>query len=313
MNGLELSRAYFEAYGRPLLEERFPDLAPLVCAGLFGSGSECLGFDDDVSRDHDFDPGFAILLPSEDVVDRRRAFELERAYDKLPREFQGVERPRLAPVGGLRRGVMRTADFFRDKTGSPDGVLTVRQWLEVPSHLLGEAVNGAVFHDGPGEVTRIRESLAHYPADIRRKKLAGHLLLAAQAAPYNVERCLRHGEPAAAQMALFAFVQHAMSAIFLLNDAYEPFYKWGFRALRRLPVLAIEAELFEYLITTGNDGQLAHDKLEVVEGIAEDLARELVRQGLSDVSSADLERHAYAVNDGIADGGIRTLHILVGA
>ncbi|MBQ9562362.1 MAG: hypothetical protein IJU99_02815, partial [Lachnospiraceae bacterium] len=67
MNGLELSRAYFEAFGRQMLEEQFPELLPHLAAGLFGSGSECFGFVDEVSRDHDFEPGFCIFLPGEEV------------------------------------------------------------------------------------------------------------------------------------------------------------------------------------------------------------------------------------------------------
>ena len=98
--GLELSRACFEAYGRPMLERQFPDLLPHVAAGLFGSGSECFGYDDEISRDHDFEPGFMLLLPGEDVVDRRTAFLLERAYAKLPREFMGLRRGLMGPVGG---------------------------------------------------------------------------------------------------------------------------------------------------------------------------------------------------------------------
>ena len=148
MNGLEISEAYFEAYGMPMLQRDFASLLPHVAAGLFGSGSECFGFDDELSRDHDFDPGFMLLLPGEDVVDRKQEFALERAYAALPREFEGVARPKMAPVGGPRRGVMRMADFLAEKTGSADGALTVDQWLAVPSFALAEAVNGKVFYDG---------------------------------------------------------------------------------------------------------------------------------------------------------------------
>ena len=312
MNGLEISRAYFDEYGLPMLQERFPELLAHIATGLFGSGSECFGFDDDISRDHDFEPGFIILLPGEDVVDRRAEFALERAYAKLPKEFMGLKRQMMAPVGGPRHGVVRTADYFLEKTGSPDGVLTIGQWLSTPSSALAEAVNGALFFDGSGEVARIRASLSRYPADIRKKKLAGHLLLAAQAGQYNYTRCLNHGENGAAQLAAITFVQHAMSVVFLLNEVYEPYYKWSFRALRALPRLSIEAELLEYLITTDNDGQMAQEKYNVIEGICADLIDELIDEGLTQANCGDLEKHAYSVNDSIADGGIRNMHILAG-
>ena len=312
MNGLEISRAYFDEFGLPMLQEQFPELLPHIAAGLCGSGSECFGFDDDVSRDHDFEPGFTIFLPNEDTVDRKAEFALERAYAKLPKEFMGLKRQMMAPVGGPRHGVVRIADFFQEKTGSPDGILTIGQWLSTPSSALAEAVNGALFYDGLGEVGRIRASISRYPVDIRKKKLAGHLLLAAQAGQYNYMRCLNHGENGAAQLAAIAFSQHAMSVIFLLNEVYEPYYKWSFRALRALPRLSIEAELLEYLITTDNDGQMAQEKYNVIEGICSDLIDELVEQKLTQANCGDLEKHAYSVNDGIVDGGIRNMHILAG-
>ena len=310
MKGLEISEAYFNEFGVPMLEEKFPDLLPYIAAGLFGSGSECFGFDDEVSRDHDFEPGFMLLLPDGEIVDRRREFALERAYAALPKEFMGLSRPKLSPVGGNRRGVIRTAEFFKDKTGSPDGILTVGQWMTAPSHALAEAVNGKVFFDGYGEVTRIREGLAFYPEDIRKKKLAGRLLLAAQAGQYNYTRCLSHGETAAAQLAAVTFSESVMEIVFLLNRQYMPFYKWSFRAMRALPKLSLTAELLEYLITTDNEGALAKDKYDVIEGIAADVIDELIDQELTKANCGDLEKHAYSVNDGIADGDVRNMHIL---
>ena len=311
--GLEIARAYWEQFGAPMLREQFPQILPHVAAGLFGSGSECFGFDDEISRDHDFEPGFLLLLPGEDAVDRRTAFLLERAYAKLPKAFMGLSRDKLRAVGGPRRGVVRTADFFTEKTGSADGVLTVGQWLSTPGHALAEAVNGAVFFDGSGEVTAIRDRLAAYPEDIRRKKLAGRLLLMGQAGQYNYPRCLAHGETGAAQLAAIEFARHAMRAVFLLNGVYQPYYKWAFPAMRQLPRLSLLAELMEYLITTDNDGELAASKRDVIEGVAADVISELRAQGLTRADCADLEKHAYSVNDSISDAQLRNLHVLAGA
>ena len=151
MNGLELSRGYYETYGRPMLEKDFADLLPFLAVGFVGSGSEHFGFDDDISRDHDFEPGFCIFLPGEDVVDRRKAFMLERAYAKLPKEYGGVKRQNISPVGGERNGVLRTADFYRSAVGAADGILPLEGWLHIPDYALAEATNGEVFYDGYGE------------------------------------------------------------------------------------------------------------------------------------------------------------------
>lgn len=312
IKGLELSRGYFEEYGLPMLNSQFPELMPYLAAGLFGSGSECFGFDDEYSKDHDFEPGFCLMLPGEDVVDRRRAFLLERAYAKLPKEYKGYSRGLVSPVGGARQGVIRLGDFFLEKTGSPEGILTPDQWLRVPEQSLAEAVNGEVYFDHYGALTAARKRLSYFPEDIRKKKLAGHLLLMAQAGQYNYRRCLSHKETAAAQLAVMEFTQSTIEVIFLLNRSYRPFYKWSFRALRQLPLQSLQAELLEFLITSDNDGPMAEEKAMVIEGIAKDLVVELTRQGLSEASCNDLEKHAYSVNDGIEDGYIRNMHILAG-
>ena len=310
MNGLELSRAYFEACGRAVLEEQFPSLLPFLAVGLFGSGSECFGYDDELSRDHDFEPGFCIFLPGEDLIDRRSEFLLERAYAKLPRSFAGLRRAVLQPVGGPRRGVLRTAEFFGRLVGSPDGDLTTEQWLRLPEQALAEATNGELFFDNRGEVTHIREALRYYPEDIRLKRLAGHLLLMAQAGQYNYARCLGHGETAAAQLAAVDFVQSSLSVLFLLNRRYRPFYKWTFRALRSLDRHAELAAPLETLISTGNGPDDAREKNALIETVAGTVIAELQRQELTDADGRDLERHAYAVNGRIRDAALRNEHIL---
>ncbi len=312
MNGIELSRAYFEQFGLPMLQEQFPEALPYLAAGLCGSGSECFGFDDAVSRDHDFEPGFCLFLPEEDLVDRRTAFQLERAYAKLPKEFMGVQRSLLQPVGGARHGVIRISDFLQEKTGTNDGILTEEQWFSVPEYALAETVNGELFMDSFGEMTDVRMRLSRYPEDIRKKKLAGNLLRMAQSGQYNYLRCIRHGEPAAAQLAVCEFVKSTMETVFLLNGRYQPYYKWSFRAMRALPKLSLLAELLEYLLTTDNDETIVQDKADVMEGIAADVIDELADQTLTRAVCGDLEKHAYSVNDGISSANLRNMHILAG-
>lgn len=312
MKGLELARQYYKTYGREMLQTQFSQALPYLAIGLAGSGSECYGYDDEMSRDHDFEPAFCIFLPGEDVVDRRTAFQLERAYAKLPKQFMGFARSSVNPVGGNRHGVIRMEEFFLAKTGSPDGELSLQQWFSAPEYGLLEATNGAVFSDPYGEFTAIREKLRYFPEVVRRKKLAGHLLLMGQAGQYNYSRCIARGETAAAQLAVFEFAQSALHSIYLLNRAYMPYYKWSFRGLKALSRLNTLAEDLEYLISSGNTAQDAKRKTEKIEQICAVIANELRMQNLTDLQSAELERLAYALNDTIADHNIRNLHILYG-
>lgn len=311
MKGLELARKFYEQYGEPMLREQFSHILPFIAVGLVGSGSECYGYDDDVSQDHDFEPGFCIFLPDETIVDRKTAFELERAYSKLPREFMGYRRSIVSAVGGNRHGVIRTADFFENKTGSCNGELSPEQWLSLPDYALAEAVNGEIFCDNYGEVSHIRESISQYPKDIRLKKLAGNLLLMGQSGQYNYSRCVSRKETAAAQLSLFEFAKATLNAVFLLNGKYAPYYKWSFRALRELsPEYKALASDLEYLLSSGNAETQVKEKSEITERICTGISRKIKEQGLVDAVGADCEWLAYAVNDLINDNEIRNMHIL---
>ncbi len=294
-----------------MLENDFPDLLPYLAVGFVGSGSEHYGFDDEVSRDHDFEPGFCIFLPGEDIVDRKAAFRLERAYAKLPKEFGGVSRLAVSPVGGNRNGVIRTADFYLRAVGEKDGALSLKEWLTLPDYALAEAVNGDVFYDGYGEFSKIRENLVLMPEDVRRKRIAGNLLIMAQAGQYNFPRCISHREYEAAQLASLKFVNAAVKTAFLLQHRYAPYYKWSFRALRELYGMESYAEkLSRLLFRDCRDTAAAQANSDGIEEIASDTIALLQEEDLTDAICGDLEKHAYSVNDKIADGSLRNMSIL---
>lgn len=309
MKGIEISKAYFEEYGRPMLEKDFSYILPYLCVGMVGSGSDCYGFDDEISRDHDFEPGFCIFIPNEGVVDRRKEFLLERAYAKLPKEFMGLKRSLVSPVGGRRNGVIRISDFYLNKIGSADGKLSVLDWLTITESYLFEATNGEIFFDNYGEFSEIRNRIMNMPEDIRLKKLAGNMLLMAQSGQYNYGRCLSHGETGAAQLAVIEFVNAAMKTVFLLNKKYMPYYKWSFRAMRDLKLFSTFSDSFEYLLTSENDSATAQTKTDVIEDIASMIIGYLIDNEMTKAICGDLEKHAYSVNDSISDPNIRNMNI----
>lgn len=116
IRGLELSERFFGEYGLPMLQEQFPQYMDMIAAGVAGEGSDCFGFDDAISRDHDFEAGFCLWIP--DRLEHELEFKLSRAYGKLPGEYLGVRREKQSLLGGGRRAFCSPENFT---AGSQEG------------------------------------------------------------------------------------------------------------------------------------------------------------------------------------------------
>ena len=94
MRGIDAARQWYESAGKPMLEREFGDVASQIAVGRAGHGSECFGYDDEVSRDHDYFTGFRLWITEAD--ERTFGFRLERAYARLRKDFppEGVKRCR---------------------------------------------------------------------------------------------------------------------------------------------------------------------------------------------------------------------------
>lgn len=307
MKGIELSEKYYNAFGKQMIEQKFKEIQNDLAVGILGGGSECLGFDDDISTDHDFEPAFCIFVP--DSIDDKTLFELEREYSKLPKEFLGYKKNEITAVGGNRHGVIRIGDFLLSKTGSRTAQLSLKDWFFVPEQALLEATSGKIFCDKNNVLSQKLEGLSYFPEDVRLKKLAGNLLMMAQAGQYNYARCLKRGDTAAAQLTVIEFVKSAINVVFLLNKQYIPYYKWTFRALEKLSLLSGLKNNLEFLISSDNK-ENASQKLSLIEEICKEITLELASQNLLDSITAEMEEAAYLVNGKIRDNDIRNLHIL---
>ena len=250
MKGLEISKEYFYEAFLPLLRREMPGVLGCLAVGLAGEGSECFGYDDALSRDHDWGPSFCLWLPERLMPEY--GGRLEQLVDKLPEEFMGMKTRKMK--GNMRVGLHSIEEFYGTLIGCPGVPGSCDQWLSAPESGLAAAVNGEVFLDNMGEFSAIREGLlAHYPEDVRLWKLARRCAMAAQTGQYNYIRCLSHGENLAAAVAKARFIENAAGAFFLLNRRYMPFYKWSYRALRELA-------------PEGREGARQMDALAKVEG-----------------------------------------------
>ena len=244
MKGLALSEAYFYDVCYPMLQKEFAAHLPRMAAGLVGEGSECFGFDDNISRDHDFGPSFQIFIPEEDMAVYGEALKAKIA--ELPDTYGPFEARNACELGEGRVGLLTIEGFYDKFLAIHEVPTTNRLWLQMNDISLSTATNGKVFFDNLGRFTEIREGLLkHYPDDVRLKRLAYECTQIAQSGQYNFPRSLQRQQYVAASLALNEFVQHFISFVYLINRTYKPYYKWEHEGLKKLPLF----------------GQLAHREL----------------------------------------------------
>lgn len=292
-----------------MIRKQFSGITERIATGLVGYGSECFGFDDEISRDHDYGPSFCIWLPRE--VYRQYGEQMQAAYDALPKEFMGCAARVEEEQGKGRVGVLCMEDFYLGILGRDSVPGTAEEWFAVAEPALATATNGAVFEDPCGKFTEIREGLlAYYPREVWLKKLAESLARAAQAGQYNYARAMKRGERIAAEIALTEFVKEAMQIVYLLNKKYAPFYKWMHRGMKALAVCSEIGDMLSLLYQIPDpaaawEGVTPTDYLYrlntedgrvlVIEAVCNVLVQTLNEMGLSDRQDNFLQNHVEEI------------------
>lgn len=285
-NGMELCEAFYEEYGKPMIRGKFPEYEHLIAVGLVGEGSECFGFDDQVSRDHDFGPGFCLWLT--DSVYDEIGEQLQRAYEELPSTYMGITR--FTTLKAQKRvGVFRIGDFYENLIGLRDVPTTQNQWLFLDDYRLATTVNGKVFRDDLGEFTRIRRGiLSYYPEEVRIRKIAREAALMAQSGQYNYSRMFGRGEKVTAVIALSEFMKHTMAMVYLLNRTYAPFYKWMHRGMKGLRVLPEIRDILDSLVEFPAGDERIPQTIEMIVAL---IIAEMKKQGLTSGEDNYLDNH----------------------
>jgi hypothetical protein len=296
MKGLDLSEAYFRTHGAKMITAKFPAYRERVAVGLVGEGSECFGFDDEISRDHDWGPGFCVWLDSDDYAAVGSPFQAE--YEKLPKKFKNFERLESS-WGKSRTGVFEIGAFYRRFIGLthvPDDPL---KWFYIPEPNLAACTNGKIFYDPSGRFSAIREGLlAFFPEDVRLAKIALRCAAAAQAGQYNFGRMVRRSQFFAAQYAVTKFSAEIIALGFLLNRRFCPFYKWSHRAVRSLSLMG--DFLYSRIENLAVEPDMSN-KMDLVEEISSEVISSLRRQHLSTLGSDFLLDHANEIARQISD------------
>ncbi|WP_432560968.1 DUF4037 domain-containing protein [Kineococcus sp. SYSU DK003] len=221
VSGAALARGFHVEVVDPLLRREFAGL-PLV-AGRFGTGSDVLGFDDDVSADHDWGLRVTVLVPS-------RAVEVSQVLEReLPESFAGypVRFPLTSdPAPRHRVEVAVLDDFVRARLGvGAEQGWTVRDWSSFTGQAVLELVAGPVFADDEGRWQRLRDRLAWYPDDVWRYLVACAWKQLEQELPF-VGRTGSVGDELGSRIVAARLAGVAVQLGLLLDRTWAPYSKW---------------------------------------------------------------------------------------
>ncbi|MFI3238645.1 MAG: DUF4125 family protein [Lachnospiraceae bacterium] len=312
LTGMQISKLFFEK-SYPLFLEHFSDIVPHIAFGLIGEGSECLGFDDVYSTDHDFGPGFCIWMPHE--LYEQFGAQVQSLYDSLPDTFMGYTR--TVVNGAHRVGVHDRNAFFTYFTGYASCVefhevvadypdIDAMAFLqECKEESLACLFSGEIFRDESLVFTTQRDDLlklftVEYP-EYFLVKTSESLSKLAQYGQYNYIRCMKRSDFITAQLTLHKFMEESLKLAHYMNSKFPPYYKWLVKSTSKLDELPILANLIEAFVDHGDQRSvwsayyeasdalpqvLAEDKvIGIIEYIAKLFIYEATRMKLADFSS----------------------------
>jgi hypothetical protein len=256
---LELNAGFYRDVVEPLVRD-----SPHGAA-LLGRGSELLGFDTERSTDHGWGPRLQVFVAPSDVTAVRA-----RVDSTLPAEYRGwpVAYGWDAVPSTHHVDVVPLPQWLDRQLGcNPLEEMTALDWLTAPQQRLLGVVQGAVYHDGTGELTTVRQRLQYFPADLRLWMLACQWRRVAQEEPL-VGRAAEVGDEAGSRLVASRIVRDLMRLHFLLAGEYWPYAKWFGSAYRTLPHSDEILPSLEHALDATNYPEREHALVTAYEALA---------------------------------------------
>jgi hypothetical protein len=244
--GLELSRLFFQEAVRPILERAAPKLE--YAAALIGSGSEVLGFDDEMSADHHWGPRVMLFLNGRDYESSRAAIDAAMR-DKLPPVFLGyptnfsepdandnnVQRLVAVDSGPInhRVEIFTIRDYLSNYLNFDiDRDIEPADWLTFPEQKLRSITGGQVFEDKIGLKT-VLARFNYYTHDVWLYLLASGWNRIGQE-EHLMGRAGLAGDEIGSSLIAARLVRDIVRLCFLMERTYATYPKWFGTAFRRL-------------------------------------------------------------------------------
>ena len=206
-----------------MLHSKFPEYVKRIAVGLVGEGSDCFGFDDEISSDHDYGVGFCMWLTEEDY--NMIGEQLQKSYDNLI-----TSKNRLKD----RRGVFSINQFYNEilETSNNYEKNCHLNFEQLKEHQLATATNGQIFFDPLDVFTKVRKNLLkYYPEDLWRKKLAQSIHDFSQYSQSNYSRMMARNDSVTALLCVGKAIESVLDLLYLLEKKYAPYYKWKKKGL----------------------------------------------------------------------------------
>ena len=284
MKGLEIAKDYFLNWGMPFLEQEFSELTKRITVGRF-SGSDVIGADDEISRDHNWGPQFTLMLSEDDfhAVGDTLSTTMNQA---APQEWLGGH---VDGAGDKNVLVECVPDWIRQSTGFSKLPTVDHDWsLIVKDRAVGGFVearesalyflkHGAVWLDNNEEFSRWQRALDYYPENVWYGRLAEETFRLWQHGEYNfVQRVAKRGDPLAIALFLGQFTEGVMRLLLLLNKDYTPYRKWLAYAFRNLTDAGHYVAQLEAMHSATDVSQKVH----LVQLISHDIHQQMLSMGI---------------------------------
>lgn len=312
--GAALAERYYRQVVRPLVQGRWPGL-PHTAARL-GGGSDVLGYDDEVSRDHDWGLRLDLLVEPGLVADVDSVLELG-----LPDTFEGhptrfattwdaSSRHRVAvgTVDGLVRGRLGFG-----ASEQPD----LAEWLSVTGQAVLEVTAGPVFEDAEGRLATVRSRLAWFPDDVWRYAVASDWVRVREELPF-VARTGAGGDELGSRLVAARLVRVLAHLGYLLDRRWPPYAKWFGRGFAELPSSSVAADELRRALAAA-DWPQREDALcaaaELLHAVQRDAGLPVAETAVVrffDRGSRGIGRVPDAVTSAVVDEDVRALPVGVG-
>jgi hypothetical protein len=245
ISGIDLSERFFYEVVKSVVDTEFPDLR--YAAALLGPGSEVLGLDDDISKDHDW--GLRLFLFIEESEFDYLSITLDQLFkDRLPYSFLGhstnwvfnedkTMRTEFTEEGEVnhRIEIHSVKSYLQKYLGIDNSLISEKDWLLIPEQRLLEFTSGKIFFNNQlGELNVARSNLLYFPDNVWKYKILSQWCRISEEIAF-VGRTRMLGDELGSRLETSRLIRMIIEMAFILKRKYIPYPKWMTTLFMLLP------------------------------------------------------------------------------